>query len=60
MPPASADATYGARVAAARARLQDEALFSHAWQEGRALTLDRAIELALQSESSGADVAAHR
>jgi hypothetical protein len=39
---------YDRRVAAARAALGDHAAFDHAWQEGRALTLEQAIELALE------------
>ena len=35
------------QVAAARAALGDEAAFDRAWQEGRAMTLEQAIELAL-------------
>ncbi len=35
-------------VAAARAALGDDAAFDHAWQDGRALTLEQAIELALE------------
>ena len=38
---------YGRRVAAARAALGDDAAFDRAWQEGRALTLEQAIALAL-------------
>jgi predicted ATPase/class 3 adenylate cyclase/Tfp pilus assembly protein PilF len=38
---------YGPRVAAARAALGDDAAFDRAWQQGRALTLEQAIELAL-------------
>jgi len=41
-------ADYEQSVAAARAALGDDAVFDHAWQEGRALTLERAIELALE------------
>jgi len=37
---------HDARVAAARANLRDDASFDRAWQEGRALTLEQAIELA--------------
>jgi predicted ATPase/class 3 adenylate cyclase len=40
-------ARYDARVAAARAAMRDDALFDRAWQEGRALTLEQAIALAL-------------
>ena len=43
----AAKARYDPHVAAARAALGDDAAFSHAWQEGRALTLDQAMELAL-------------
>ena len=39
---------YDRRVAAARAALGDDAAFDHAWQEGRALTLEQAIDLALE------------
>ncbi len=35
-------------VAAARRALDDDAAFDEAWQEGRALTLEQAIELALE------------
>jgi hypothetical protein len=35
------------RVAAARIASGDDAAFDSAWQEGRALTLDQAIGLAL-------------
>jgi hypothetical protein len=35
-------------VAAARAALGDIAAFDRAWQEGLALTLEQAIELALE------------
>jgi predicted ATPase/class 3 adenylate cyclase len=38
---------YERRVAAARVALGDDAAFDRAWQEGRALTLEQAIELAL-------------
>jgi non-specific serine/threonine protein kinase len=38
---------YGRRVAAARAALRDDAAFEHAWQEGRALTIEQGIALAL-------------
>ena len=36
------------RVAAARAALGDDAAFDRAWQEGSSLTLEQAIELALE------------
>ena len=39
---------YNRRVAAARAALGDDAAFDRAWQEGRALMLEQAIELALE------------
>ncbi len=39
---------YEGRVAAARAVLGDNAAFDRAWQEGRALTLEQAVELALE------------
>ena len=39
---------HDGRVATARAALGDDAAFDLAWQEGRALTLDRAIEVALE------------
>jgi len=39
---------YEQRVASARAALGDNAAFDRAWQEGRALTLEEAIELALK------------
>ena len=42
-----AKARYYPHVAAARAVLGDDAAFSHAWQEGRALTLEQALDLAL-------------
>jgi tetratricopeptide (TPR) repeat protein len=39
---------YDRRVAAARAALGDDAAFERAWKEGRALTLEQAIELAFE------------
>ena len=39
---------YDRRVAEARASLGDDAAFDHAWQEGRALNLEQAIELTLE------------
>ncbi len=39
---------HDARVAAARATLADDAAFDRAWHEGRGLTLEQAIELALK------------
>src|SRR5205814_736121 len=43
----TAKARYERLVAAARAALGDDAAFSNAWQEGRALMLEQAIEIAL-------------
>ena len=40
--------SYEERVVAARAALADDAAFERAWKEGRALTLEQAIELALE------------
>ncbi len=42
---------YDRRVAAARARLADDAAFDCAWHEGRALTVEQAIELALKESN---------
>ena len=39
---------YERRVAAARAVLGDDAAFDRAWQDGRALTLEQAIKVALE------------
>ena len=39
-------------VASARALLEDDAAFENAWQEGRAMAMERAIELALEGNSS--------
>ncbi len=39
---------YDRHVAAARADLRDDAAFDRAWQDGRALPLDKAIALALE------------
>ena len=39
---------YDRRVAAARAAAADDTAFDRAWQEGRALTLEQAIELAME------------
>jgi hypothetical protein len=38
---------YDRRVAVARAALRDDAAFERAWQEGRALTIEQGIALAL-------------
>ena len=43
---------YEEQVATARAALNDNAAFAAAWQEGRALTLEQAIALALQEPDS--------
>ena len=43
-----AQAKYEQRIAAARTALGDDAAFDRAWQEGRAMPLEKAIELALQ------------
>jgi non-specific serine/threonine protein kinase len=39
---------YAERVAAARTALGDDRVFDNAWQEGRALSVEQAIELALE------------
>ncbi len=44
-PPPAEDSKFDARVAAARAAMGDDAGFDRAWQEGRTLTLEQAIEL---------------
>ena len=46
--PPTERARYGQCEAAARTDIGDDATFDRAWQEGRALTLDQAIELALE------------
>ena len=38
---------YDQSIAAARAAAADDTAFDHAWQEGRALTLDQAMDLAM-------------
>ncbi len=43
---------YGPNVAIGRALAGDDIAFAHAWAEGRALTLEQAVELALH-ESAG-------
>jgi predicted ATPase/DNA-binding winged helix-turn-helix (wHTH) protein/Tfp pilus assembly protein PilF len=45
--PPSDCAGYDRQIAAARAAIGDDATFDLAWQEGRAMTLERAIEYAL-------------
>ena len=47
--PPSYIAGYDRQVAAARAAIGDDATFDLAWQEGRAMTLERAIEYALNN-----------
>ena len=47
-PPSPESPTNDARVAEARAKLGDDGDFDRAWQEGRALTLEHAIELAVK------------
>jgi hypothetical protein len=44
---------YDRRVAAARIASGDDAAFDNAWQEGRRLTLDQAIDLALAKPVEG-------
>ena len=39
---------YERQVSAARAAMGNDAAFDHAWQEGRAMTLEQAMEIALQ------------
>ena len=51
LPPNDGPATTGAWPRPAR-RLGDDAAFDRAWQEGRALTLEQAIELTLE-ETTG-------
>jgi non-specific serine/threonine protein kinase len=43
---------YDRRVAAAREAISDDAAFDRAWQEGRALTLEQAIELVLEETAA--------
>src|SRR5262249_62106157 len=42
---------YERRVAGARAAVNDDCAFEAAWAEGRAMTLEQAIELALEPAS---------
>ena len=44
---------YDARIAAASGELPDPAPFDAAWQEGRAMTLEQAIEMALRTAHDG-------
>jgi tetratricopeptide (TPR) repeat protein len=41
------------QAAAARAAMADDAAFDRAWHDGRAMTIDQAIALALESDSAG-------
>jgi len=51
--PAHDRSGYDRRVAAARTASGDDAAFDNAWQEGRSLTLDQAIDLALAKPVEG-------
>jgi len=44
---------YEEQVAAVRARLNDDVAFDAAWAEGRALTMEQAITLALEKQKVG-------
>ncbi len=46
-------ATYERGIATARAAMADDEAFDRAWQEGRALTMEQAIELALAQDRLG-------
>ena len=46
-------ARYDRQIAAARAAFGDDADFERAWREGRAMTMERAIEFALQAHVAG-------
>ena len=48
--PPSERARYQRDVTAARTALHDDAAFDLAWQEGRAMTLEQAVQCALDSE----------
>jgi tetratricopeptide (TPR) repeat protein len=52
--PADERRRYDRRVATARAALTDDAAFDRAWQEGRALTLAEALDLALDESPARA------
>jgi hypothetical protein len=41
---------YERRVAAARAAMGDDAAFTRAWQDGRAMTQEQAMEYALRDD----------
>ena len=43
---------YDRRIASARAFIGNDVAFDLAWQEGRAMTLEQAIEYALQEQSA--------
>lgn len=51
---------FEGRVAAARAALLDDAAFDSAWAEGRAMTVEQAIELALQEAETCSPIRADR
>ena len=51
--PPSEQSDHERRVAAARIASKDDAAFHSAWQEGRGLTLDQAIDLALAKPVEG-------
>ena len=44
---------YDFKVAEARIAASDDAAFDHAWQEGRAMSLEQAIELAVEASAVG-------
>jgi predicted ATPase/DNA-binding winged helix-turn-helix (wHTH) protein len=46
--PSGARSRYDRRLAVARAALGHDSAFDRAWKEGRALTLERAVEIALE------------
>jgi tetratricopeptide (TPR) repeat protein len=51
--PPSERSDHDRHVAAARIASGDEAAFDRAWQEGRSLTLDQAVDLALKPAEGG-------
>ena len=46
-PPPAERSLYERRVAVARSAMADDAAFARAWEEGRAMTLEQAVEYAL-------------
>ena len=48
----SSQSWYAREVMAARAALNDDAAFDVAWNEGRAMTLDQAVDFAFNIESA--------